>query len=86
VVTIEIRDNVWKVYQQSWALMGIRGHKELVKMLEDDLFDKSKTVIEDAETHLIDDTPEAYFQREIGIIKEKLREKHNKLKTIDQFC
>jgi hypothetical protein len=86
MVTIEIRDDVWKVYQQSWALMGIRGHKELVKMLEDDLFDKSKTVIEDAETHLIDDTPEAYFRREIGIIKEKAQEEHNKFKTIDQFC
>jgi hypothetical protein len=86
VVTIEIRDDVWKVYQQSWALMGIRGHKELVKMLEADLFDKSKTVIEDAEIHLIDNTPEAYFRREIGIIKEKEQEKHNKFTTIDRFC
>ena len=46
LVKIEISDSVWEKYKLSWALMDIREHKDLVKMLEDDLLDKSNSVIE----------------------------------------
>jgi hypothetical protein len=71
LVQIYISDDVWEVYKKSWALMGIREHETLVRFLEDDLFERSMSVIDDAETHLLDDTPEAYVQREIGLVKER---------------
>ena len=31
MVIVEIDDEVWDVYRRSWALMGVREYKELVK-------------------------------------------------------
>jgi hypothetical protein len=50
MVLIEIRGDAWEVYKRSWALMGIRSHDELVRILEDDIEEKSISVIEDAES------------------------------------
>ena len=65
--------------------MDVREHKDLVKKLEGNLLEKSNLVIEDAEQHLMDDKPEAYARREIGLSKEKTERKQRKQKTIDQF-
>jgi hypothetical protein len=72
MVRIEIDAEVWNVFKRSWALLGVRTDEELVRMLEDDLWEKSNNVLDDAETQLIDDTPEAYVRREIGLEKERL--------------
>ena len=71
---IEIDDEVWDVFKSSWALLGVREHRKLVAMLEDQLYRESQLVLLDAEQQLIDDTPEAYVRREIGL--EKSRRKH----------
>ncbi len=71
MVTIEIDDEVWELYKKSWALLGVRAHYELVRILEIDMQERSSDAIEDAKNHLIDDTPEAYVQREIGLQKER---------------
>lgn len=65
------------MFKKSWALMGIREHNALVRMLEDTIFDSSVDVIEDAKRQLLDDTPEAYIQREIGL-KQERRKRTNK--------
>ena len=49
MVTIEIDDYVWAVFEKSWELFDVKGKKHLVKMLEDDILDRSIEVIEDAE-------------------------------------
>ena len=85
MVKIEISDYVWERYKLSWAPMDVRDHKDLVKMLEDDLLCKSNLVIEDSEQHLMDDTPEAYARRVIGLNKEKESRRMRKQKLIDQF-
>jgi hypothetical protein len=85
LVRIEISDSVWERYKLSCALFGRREHQELVKMLEDDLFDKSNSVIDDGERQLLDDTPEAYGRREIGLMKEDMKRSKRKQKTLDQF-
>ena len=75
MVKIEIDDEVWQVYKKSWALMGVRTDEKLVAFLEDDLREKSLSVIEDGERLLIGDTPEAYVQREIGLEKERSKQR-----------
>ena len=70
MVRIEIDDEVWSLYKKSWALMGVRTDEELFRMLEDQIWEECMNVIECAEKQLIDDTPEAYVQREIGLEKE----------------
>ena len=70
MVRIEVDDEVWRVYRQSWALLGIRTDEQLIKLLEMQLMEESASVVEDAETELIDDTPEAYVQRQIGLLKQ----------------
>jgi hypothetical protein len=61
------------VYKKSWALMGVRTEEKLIALLEDQLWEESLNVIEDSERQVIDDTPEAYVQREIGLEKERNR-------------
>jgi hypothetical protein len=86
LVRIEISDSVWERYKLSWALFSRREHQELVKMLEYDLFDKSNSVIDDdGERQLLDDIPEAYGRREIGLMKEDMKRSKRKQKTLDQF-
>ena len=75
MVRIEIDDEVWQVYKKSWALMGVRTEEKLVAFLEDDLREKSLSVIDDGERLLIGDTPEAYVQREIGLEKERSKQR-----------
>jgi len=58
--------------------MGVRSHEALVELLEEDLYEKSLSVIEDGERKLVDDTPEAYVQREIGVAKEKKKHKQKR--------
>lgn len=70
MVRIEIDDEVWQVYKKSWALMGVRTEEKLIAYLQDDLWEKSLSVTEDSERQVIDYTPEAYVQREIGLEKE----------------
>jgi hypothetical protein len=77
MVRIEIDDEVWQVYKKSWALMGVRTEEKLIAFLNDDLWEKSLSVIEDSERQLIDDTPEAYVQREIGLEKERKKQSTN---------
>ena len=77
MVRIEIDDEVWQVYKKSWALMGVRTEEKLIAFLNDDLWEKSLSVIEDSERQLIDDTPEAYVQREIGLEKERKMQSTN---------
>jgi hypothetical protein len=57
--------------------MGVRTEEKLIAYLEDDLWEKSLSAIEDSERQLIDDTPEAYVQREIGLEKERNRQSTN---------
>ena len=86
LVKIEISDDVWERYKLSWALMDIREHKDLVKMLEDDLLEKSNSVIEDSERQLMDDkSPEALARREIGLMKEEIERGKQKQKSLDLF-
>ena len=77
MVKIEIDDNVWSLFKKSLALMDVRGDDQLVRFLEMELTENSISVIEDAEKQLLDDTPEAYVQREMGREKER-RKKINK--------
>jgi hypothetical protein len=64
MVTIEIDDDVWAVFKKSWELFDVKGKKHLVKMLEDDILDRSIEVIEDAEKK-----PERYGMSEIEMEK-----------------
>jgi len=57
--------------------MGVRTEEKLIAFLNDDLWEKSLSVIEDSERQLIDDTPEAYVQREIGLEKERKKQSIN---------
>lgn len=72
MVWIEIDDEVWELYKKSWALFGVRTHEELVKTLNNSLWDDSIVVLEDSERHLISNEPEALMRREIGLTKEKM--------------
>ena len=49
MVTIEIDYYVQAVFEKSWDLFDVKGKKHLVKMLEDDILERSIEVIEDAE-------------------------------------
>lgn len=73
MVEIEIDDEVWRLYKKSWALMGIRTDEKLVGILEQEIWRESLAIVDAAEKDLIDDTPEAYVQREIGLEKERKR-------------
>ena len=56
--------------QEILGFNGRTGDDQLVKFLEMELSENSISVIEDAEKQLLDDTPEAYVQREMGVEKE----------------
>ena len=64
MVTIEIDDDVWAVFEKSWEPFDVKGKKHVVKMLEDDILDRSIEVIEDAEKN-----PESYGLSEIELEK-----------------
>lgn len=51
--------------------MGIRTDEKLIDILEQEIWRESLAVIAAAEEELIDDTPEAYVRREIGLEKER---------------
>lgn len=76
---IWINDKVWDTYRKSWALMDVQNEATIRKFLEDDILQKSKIVIEDAETNLLGDNPEAYAKREIGLIKERQRKQISRI-------
>jgi hypothetical protein len=66
MVRIEIDDEVWQVYKKSWALMGVRTEEKLIAYLEDDLWEKSLSVIEDSERQrarklFFHNAPHSYF-------------------------
>jgi hypothetical protein len=71
MVIIDIDDEVWDVYRRSWALMEVRGYKELVRFLEIEMWEHSCDVLEHAEHQLLSDEPEAFVRRAIGIDKKK---------------
>jgi hypothetical protein len=81
LVIIEMDDAVWSKFKKSWALMGVRDHDKLIEMLEEQVKRESDSVIKDSETVLIDDTPEAYVQREIGLEKQRIEKKKQKGKS-----
>jgi hypothetical protein len=54
--------------------MGVRREEKLVEHLQDQLWEESLNVIEESERQVIDDTPEAYAQREIGLEKERRKQ------------
>jgi hypothetical protein len=76
MVTIEIDDDIWDAYRRSWALLGVRGHEELVRILEIGLWEESNDVLYDGEKHLLSDEPEALVRRAIGIEKENKQSSH----------
>lgn len=79
MVKIEIDDEVWSLYKKSWALMGIRTDEKLIDILEKEIQRESLAIIDAAKKDLIDDTPEAYVQREIGLEKERKRRLQTRL-------
>lgn len=83
---IEISDEVWELWTRSWALLGIKKHEKLVKMLEDQMREESINVLEDGETQLLDDVPEAVDQRQKGIFKHKNCDYQKKPLRSGQFC
>ncbi len=72
MVWIQIDDEAWTLYKKSWALMDVKTHAGLVRMLERYMEESSKEVIDYAEHNLLSDEPEALFLREVGLMKEKL--------------
>jgi hypothetical protein len=66
------------IFKKSCASFGIKDYKDLVKELNASIKTNSEFIIGDAERQLIDDTPEAYVQREIGLEKER-KKRTNKL-------
>lgn len=68
----EIDDEVWDVFKRSWTLLGVRTDEELVRALENELWVSSNIILNDAQAALVDDAPEAYAQREIGLEKKRL--------------
>jgi hypothetical protein len=48
VVRIEIDDEVWVKWEESWKLFGVEGFEQLVKFLENDMYERSMECIEDA--------------------------------------
>lgn len=82
VTIIEIDDQAWKLYKKSWALMGVKTHVKLVRMLNLYLEESSIVVLQDAERILVGNEPEAYMRREIGLMKEK----RNKQRQLRKIC
>lgn len=71
LVLIEIDDEVWEIYKKSMALLGVRTHEELVRMIEIQLWEESYGCIEDGKKQLMSDEPEALVLRAIGLMEEK---------------
>jgi len=72
LVWIEIDDEAWELYKKSWALMGVKTHAGLVRMLERYIRESSMDVLGDAENILVSDEPEALVRREIGLMKGRM--------------
>jgi hypothetical protein len=79
---IRIRDDVWNLYKKSCALFDIKGYDAVVRNLEEELLCISRGCLEDGKRRLVEDCPEAYMQREIGIKEgqSKVTEKGRKWK------
>jgi hypothetical protein len=71
MVQLTIDNEVWKAYALSWALMGVKTKKELVRNLEERLMEESSLVFEDAERQLTSDAPETYIQWRIGLSNKR---------------
>jgi len=78
MVLIGIDDEAWNTYKKSWALFGVRTHKELTRMLELYLQESSQECIEYAKRHLISNEPEALVSRGIGLREEKQKKSAQK--------
>ncbi len=70
MVKIEIKDRVWNVYKNTWALDDVTEHDEVVRMLEVEMLGISTEVIKDVERN-----PEANGLQEISL-KDDRREKN----------
>lgn len=53
MVAIEIRDEIWELYKKSWAVMDVKKHDQLVRMLEHYIRDSSLEVLNDAKKDLL---------------------------------
>jgi hypothetical protein len=67
LVTIAIPDKVWERVKLSWILFGVNDEQELIKMVVDDMLDKSNSVIEDAQEH-----PENYEESELRRFRQEM--------------
>lgn len=45
MVWIEIADEIWEVYKQSWVMMGVKTHAGLIRMLERYLKESSRDIM-----------------------------------------
>ncbi len=77
MVLIPIPDEVWQRVRLSWILFGVHNEQELMKMVVDDLLDKSNSVIQDAEEH-----PENYETEEICKFKQEIERLSSKKSEI----
>jgi hypothetical protein len=82
MVLIRIDDEVWEKFRSSWAMFGVKTEEKLIRMLEDQIWENSLDCLANAEKELIDDSPEAYFRREIGMEKEKKRSEKEEKSTL----
>ena len=74
---IEISEEVWELWERSWALFGVKGEKQLIHMLEQQMEQESRNVLQDGEKQLLDNTAPAIVQRQIGLLKEIQKKKGN---------
>lgn len=53
MVAIEIKGEIWELFKKSWAVMGVKKHNQLVKMLERYIRESSLEVLIDAKKDLL---------------------------------
>ena len=50
IVIIEVDDDVWEAISRDWALLGIRGHENVVRFLVQGLWEEVNDMLDDAES------------------------------------
>jgi hypothetical protein len=49
LVKVDFSDEVWELFKRSWALLGVRTHDELVRVLESQVREESVACLDGAE-------------------------------------
>ena len=78
---IELDDEVWDLLKKSWFIWGVKTDEEIIKMLNQRIWEDAYIAVNDAKRHLISEEPEALMTREIGIMEEIL-EQYDKKKDV----